>query len=572
MEVRPKSAESVVQTFLNAQEGRDFSVMAWQMSAAGEDKADSILPLFGEIEEGAIILDLGSGTGIVGEIIARRVRGVHVYSVDISQEYMERANEDMALTRLVYADVTTEFCPPDSVDGVFLSTVIHELESQKGGNGYRALVSGFNAIKPGDKIVARDFAKPERKEPIYMKIISDVGEDCPKDGKLEDIDYTRLSTRALLERFRLEFRGGGQFDYEEAEINGEKYIKILPEWAAEFYLRKDYVGNWRQELHEKYLHWTMKEAAQKLKDVGCINVEVFPDPNDWILKNRLYGKIALYEMDENGKLKEYDFPATHMKFVGTKPGAKMPVGKVVELPSVDYKELFASIKINKAEGVVEINGVKFEIADEEPLIGTKKSIFRLKNKPGQLLKVVRADTHNDHNVFKSMYQTIERQRVLREMSTPHLKVFDFDPNGPPYRYLIQEAAPEGAENAADLVRDGKLTETDIAQMAKIVNEYEKGKTWQLDTNPFSWFRVTKEDGATQMVYASSKVYRYDERWEFRRIGLLQWLNPQYVAHSQNYMAAIPRAKEYKELERFWPAGGEQIDLWKKYLDPAVSPS
>lgn len=561
--------KKILEKFRQANENRDYTTYVWQMDAAAEDKANSIFPHFGELRDGAIIVDAGSGTGKVGELAAKQFREAHVYLQDLSFELMEVADENMALARLTYGDATTEVFPPNSIDIKFFSTVGHEMESEQPGGMYRAMVVAFRELKPSGQVVVRDFAKPERKEPIYMKIISGVGENVPKDTKIEDIDYNKLSTRALLERFCLEFGDGGKFSYEEVKVNGEGYIKIEPEWAAEFYLRKDYTGNWRQELHEKYTYWTPSEAVRKLEDIGFINVQVFPDPNTYILNNRLHGKIALYEMGEDGVLQGFDFPTTHMVFVGQKPEEGTRSEKISRLPSVDYKKLFASIKIDK--GLVEINGERFKVKGEDPLVGTKKLIFRLKENPDRILKVIRSDTRNDHNVFKSMYQTIERQRILREMKTPHLAILDYDQKGPPYRYLIQEAAPEGAENVADLIKEDKLSEEDIAQIAKIVNKYEKGKTWQLDTNPFSWFRVKRKDGTTEMVYASSKVYKYDERWEFKRIGLLQWLNPVYVENSRRYSSAIPKAKEHEGLIRKWPHGDEQIDIWKKYLDPSVQP-
>lgn len=572
METISPRQRSIVEIFRKAQEGRDFSTMAWQMNAASEDKANSIFPFFKIQREGAIIVDKGSGTGQVAELAGKQFREAKIYAVDTSHEFMEMADQDKALIRLVYGNVLTQIFPDNTVDEEYFSTCLHEPESDQPGAAYTALAITFNELIPGGQVVVRDFAKPERKEPIYMKIISNVGEDVPKNAKPEDIDYTRLSTRALLERFKLEFRGGGQFDYEEVEIEGEKYIKIEPEWAAEFYLRKDYVGNWRQELHEKYMYWTPIEAVQKLNGLGYVNTKVTPDPNAYILNNRLYGKIALYEMGEDGKLKDYDFPITHMVFSGEKPDGEGKMAKPQELPFVNYKDLFATIKIDTGAGVVQIGEEKFEVIHGEPIIGTKKLIFRLKDRPKEILKVVRGDTRNDHNVFKSMFQTIERQRVLREMGTPHLPILDYDQKGPPYRYLIQEAAPEGSVNAADLIKEGKLTETDIRQIAEIVNRYEKGKTWQLDTNPFSWFRITKEDGRTEMIYASSKVYSYDERWEFRRVGLLQWLDPIYVENARRLSAAIPKEKEYETLINNWGAPNDQISSWRKYLDPQVSPA
>lgn len=263
-----------------------------------------------------------------------------------------------------------------------------------------------------------------------------------------------------------------------------------------------------------------------------------------------------------------------MMLIGEKPmenGAGEQIEPSEPIATVpDYRQLFSTIEVDHDGQLIRIGNEQFRVTGE-PIMGTKKIIYRLADYPDQVLKVVRADTHNDHNVFKSMYQIVERQPVLDQYQVPHLKILSADPNGPPYRYLIQEAAPAEAVSAAELIKSGQLSEEDSRQMADIVNRFEQGKVWQLDTNPFSWFRIPTPDGQTKMTYASGKVYRYDEQWEFRRVGLLQWLQPEYVASGENYAATIPLAKDYHHLQADWPAGSKQIDWWKKYLDPRLQP-
>jgi len=40
------------------------------------------------------------------------------------------------------------------------------------------------------------------------------------------------------------------------------------------------------------------------------------DPNEYILTNRLRGKIGLYVMGGSGNLEQIDFPTTHMLVAG----------------------------------------------------------------------------------------------------------------------------------------------------------------------------------------------------------------------------------------------------------------
>lgn len=555
-----------------ANENRDYTIYTRAMDAALEAKANSLFHHF-NVNEGDIIVDAGSGTGKLAELAAKEFRGAKVYALDISHELQERADENRALTHLVYGNAKEQNFPDNSLNIKYYSTVGHEIESFDSEGAMRtALENSLKELAPGGTLLIRDFAKPSGTEPIYMKILSGVGGDTPPpETPTAEIDYNSLSARALLELFRREFRGGGAFQYKTAAINGGEYIEISPEWAHEFYLRKDYTANWRQEIKEKYTYWTTEEAERVLEEMGFVNVRVIPDPNEYIIKNRLKGKIELYEV-KDGQLKPIPIPATHMVIVAEKPKtavSKSPTAAEQELPMIDYEKLLSSINFDEKRMTVHIGDKEFSVAPK-PLVGTKKNILTLEGGK-TVLKTARSNTHNSHGVFKSFFQIIERQNILEEAQTPHLKILEADPEGPPYRFVIQEALPKNSRSAADLIMSGELTEKDIKQMAEIVNKYELDKTWQLDTNPSSWFRVTNEDGSTQMIYVSGKVYRYDEQWEFKKIGLLQWTFREFVKNAQNYSAAIPTEKMRQNFLKEWRKDSEIISWWKKYLHPSLWP-
>ncbi len=564
--------ERLIRSFVAANERRDYGIYKRFMDAALLAKARSIFPHFGSIHEGTVIVDAGSGTGQLAELAAREFRGSKVYALDISHELLEQAAKDSSLIELLYGDAAEQNFPNNSVDIKYYSTSGHEIETFGGtGSMKRAMENTFRELRPGGRAVIRDFVKPSRKDPLLMHFISNVGlKNIPANVRLEDLDYSLLSTEALFHRFHAEFNSGNAFQYEQVEKDSLRYFRLLPEWAYEFYMRKDYTANWRQEIKEKYSYWTLEDPLTILRALGYTNIRTIEEYNDFIIDNRLAGKVGLYE-ERNGVVQPIDLPPTHMTIVAEKP--QQTTSTTIypgTIESTDYSKTLETINIDREQGVVTIDDQIFEIEGEE-ILGTKKHIFRLKNKPGHVLKVVRQDTLNTHNVFKSMYQIIERQAVLDEYKTPHVRVISHDSQKPPYRYLIQEDVPAGSINAAMLIENGELTEEDIRQMASIINKYEKGKKWQLDTNPFSWFRVKREDGNTEMVYVSNKVYLYDETWEFRKKGLLQWLDPRYIQHAQNFSAAIPTNQAYEQLQEVWEQGGNYIDEWKKYLDEDVQP-
>jgi len=570
---RSAATLALIRNFEEANRSRDFSTYNWRMDAALEAKARTIFRFFPDIITRDVIVDAGSGTGALGELAAQTFPHSKVKLLDISHELREHAGQERVFGELVFGDAAEQNFPDNSVKVKYYSTSGHEVESFGGaGRMKTAVENSFRELTPGGRLLVRDFAKPSIKGPVYMKLADIGGTDVPADMNPNDIDYSKLSQMALFKRFHQEFRGGNAFDYEQVNIGGEEYIKLDAEWAHEFYLRKDYTGNWRNEIKEKYTYWDPQQAAAILKNAGYVNVRVEPELNEYIYNNRLKDKVRLFQITDSGRLKQIDIPSTHMVVTGDKPenAAAAAVETREAYPKgIDYKKLLSSVSYDRERDEVRVGETKFKVAGP-PLIGSKKLIFRLANSPGQVLKVVRGDTFNDHNAFKSLFQSVARQKVLDELGVQHLRVVESDSAGPPYRYIIQEAAPQSAVSAADLIKQGGLTETDIKQMAEIVNKSEKGKQWQLDTNPFSWYRLPDGD-ATKMVYASAKVYHYDENWRFARVGLPQWLNPEYVKAGQNFSAVIPKLADLKHLDDVWHNRSPEAVWWKKYLDPSLQP-
>ena len=571
---KDRTREQLVAIFKQANEHRDYKIYEGAMDAALEAKARSLFPHFGDIEPGDVIVDAGSGTGKLAELAATEFREARVMALDISHELQESAGEDQSKTALVYGDAREQNFPENSIKVKYFSTSGHEVETFGGkGSMERAMQNTFKELVPGGTMIVRDFAKPSRQEPIFMEILSNTGvQNVPEGTDPKDIDYNVLSTTALFERFVREFDGGSAFAYTKVEIDGKTYIKISPEWAHEFYLRKDYTGNWRQEIKEKYTYWTPEQAEEILKKSGYTNVRVIPDPNEYIVSKRLKGKIGLHEMVD-GKLVPYDFPPTHMVVIGEKPkDEKNEEPRKGDVAGVDYQEVLSHIVYDKKEHTVRIGDQTFLVTGDEPKIGMKKMIFTLRGEPQRILKVVRPDTLSHHNTFKSMYQIVEHQKVLEAYKVPHLKILEHDSDKPPFRYVIQEAVTEGAISVAELIEQDALTPEDINQLCSVVNDLERDKQWQLDTNPHSWFRVKKENGETQLVYVSSKVYRYDERWEFRKVGLLQWTDKDYVQNAQHFSARVPTMKAYAAFQEAWETNPEFAAVWKKNLHPDIQPS
>jgi len=563
---------------LQANEGRDYTIYAWSMDAATPAKWESIKKLIIPVVPHARIIDKGAGTALLTEHIAREYPQAFVHPQDISPDLQERQEKNhLASAEPISGDVTLQCLNDNSVDVEIYSSVIHEVHSFGGPNKLQeTLRVSFNELVPGGQIIIRDFKKPESKT-VLMRILGTDGFHDIKEASTQgQIDYNKLSTRALFDRFYAEFQGGNAFDYQIIKVNGVEYIELNSVIAHEFYLHKDYTANWRQEIKETYTYWTQNEAKAALTQAGFTDIVYMEDPNEYILTNRLYGKIELYERDiETNTLNPINFPSTHMIVSGRKPYTPPEIVRNPFIIKSSYDDLIKSISINHIDSTVSCGDRIFQVQSTEPMVGTKKRVFHLKVKPGEpqlVLKVVLEDKKNQHGMFKAIYQSIKRIHILEKNKIPSLPIVEYDQDGPPYRWYIQETVPQGGVSAVDLIRNNQLTEHDVMQMCTYINTLELSREFQIDTNPFNWYRIYKADHSTEMTYIDGKVYLYDERWTFSKIGLIQWINEQFLGEKATNSAHLPTMSDYESLVDNWTTSNHPVALWfKKYLHPTLQP-
>jgi ubiquinone/menaquinone biosynthesis C-methylase UbiE len=565
--------EQEVRTAIKVPEGRDLTIYTRFMDAALKAKVESMLSRYGEIKDGAVILDIGSGTGKIAEQIARELHdlGVKVFAVDNSHDLLDIADANRSVIRLIYADATELAGVPDnSADFTMHGTIGHEINTFSGSDGLKdTLAATLRVLKPGGREVWRDFAKPEYEGQVLMKILDVDGteslEAATKDGFL---DYSLLSTRKLFEMFHSEFMGGNAFEYTIIQRDGQNYIQLPSRFAHEFCLHKDYTANWRQEIHEQYLYWTPTDAHTAFQEAGFVNISVEEDDQQYIRNTRLRGHIALYQ-DTEGPLTEVEF-LTHMVVTAEKPlGAD--VEDAQEIPEVDYKALVQTIHVDEEAGIARIGDNEFKILNKVGT-GSHKRGFVLEDGK-HVIKIVRSDRVNLHGIFKSVQQMIDRQPILKEFGVPYMPITDKDPDGPPYRYVVQERIPSGSHSAAEMILHGDLVEEDVRQMATFINAFELSKRFQIDTNPYNWYRVTQPDGTTQMTYIGGTVFSYDEMWDFKRIGLIQWCIPGFIQGSEHWESIVPKATDVDSFAKNWHSlDTPVIQWWKKYLSVTVQPA
>jgi SAM-dependent methyltransferase len=214
-----------------------------------------------------------------------------------------------------------------SMNTIHTSSLTHEIESYGSREDLLSFIKNrYEELAPGGVWVNRDVVGPKDKnETILMKLNK-------SDGRNEDFDKSFDSREALAQylkglstygrflRFALDFRKkeGYKLKYEIENTAGVEYVHITLKDACEFMSRKDYVDNWESEMHETFCFWDFEEWKQNLERVGfSVSEKSKAYTNEWIVKNRLEGRVELYK-GSTSTLEKIDFPVTNMIMLAIK--------------------------------------------------------------------------------------------------------------------------------------------------------------------------------------------------------------------------------------------------------------
>ncbi len=208
----------------------------------------------------------------------------------------------------------------NSMHTINTSSLTHEIESYGSREDLLAFIRNrYEELTLGGIWINRDVLGPDQPDEIIgMALTTEDGRN--DDWEEEFLDRHELSTYlqglstyARFLRFARDFRKkeGERFDYEWIREGGRSVIKLSLRNACEFALKKDYTDNWQSEMHEKFCFWTYADWIRELENAGFT---ILPQSNayrnEWIVKNRLEGKVSFYRL-EDGRLQPREFPVTH---------------------------------------------------------------------------------------------------------------------------------------------------------------------------------------------------------------------------------------------------------------------
>jgi ubiquinone/menaquinone biosynthesis C-methylase UbiE len=267
-----------------------------------------------------VVADMGTGSGSASHALASLYPALDVVGVDVNPQMaaLARAHYQALNLRFVCADVAVHCFLPESLDGVFDSSVLHHVTSFSRYDydaAERCLSTQVAELKTHGVLVVRDFVDPGP---------GDVLLDLPGHDGDDSDDPRRCSSAALFERFAREYRrlaDSPGFRYqaltagvESPPREGWRRYRVSRKLAVEFLLRKDYRTDWESEILEEYTYFTQERFEETFARLGLRLLASTPICNPWILRNRLTGKFAWCEA-AGGALEP---PATNYLIAGEK--------------------------------------------------------------------------------------------------------------------------------------------------------------------------------------------------------------------------------------------------------------
>ena len=323
------------------------------------------------------IADMGSGSGRGTYDLACLYGGLELVGVDINPVSVERAAREFQRPNLSYVvgDITEMVFPPESLDGVLNSSVLHHVTSFNDfdvGRVHATLDKQVAQLKTGGVIIIRDFVIPDGPERVHL--------DLPAADGSETGAVAELSTAALFELFAREWRSSVNrdapvpFTRMKSPRAGFLRYEVPLRAAAEFVLRKDYRADWATEVLEEYTYLSQSQFEESFRSLGLRIVTSRPLWNPWIVQNRFEGKFQLSNLSGA----PLPFPPTNYLIVGEKVRA----GSGVELVERQSRTLsaptFLSLKgyRHKESGqVMELAERPYQTIDVLPWFETAGQLF-----------------------------------------------------------------------------------------------------------------------------------------------------------------------------------------------------
>ena len=295
------------------------------MNSSMSEKLKQIISKFpDDIPYDSVIVDFGTGTGILAIDLALHFPNCLIIGTDYMQKYVELSFENLDIKRresgreikninfhkLDSDEKIYNFIGPDGNKKepyiIFFSSVVHEIYS------YTRVEKIMN---PLEKEIIRKNKVKECFNKCYTSLMQDgiiiIRDFCGPINRNDNLCV--LTTHEIIEK---------EFSFEEfsknfgleksSEIDSFNKFDISPILCSkikeckqdfsyltnmssvyEYIFHKDFHENWDQELNERYGFWTELEAVHLLKLAGFENICYDILSGEWIKNNRFFNKISV---------------------------------------------------------------------------------------------------------------------------------------------------------------------------------------------------------------------------------------------------------------------------------------
>ncbi|MBV8254798.1 MAG: transferase [Chitinophaga sp.] len=282
--------------------------------------------------------DIGCAAGSWMKIACEddRLHECDFYGIEVSRHLYDiclqrRHNGEFSNPSVFFAQknaVSGTVFEPGAMHTIHTSSLTHEIASYGSIEDLKAFIHHrYNELQPGGVWINRDVTGPANRHETVLLWLN----DADGDSRLPKPDTTdthilaswlaKLSTKALFQQFAKDFRQheGYVLPHTWVEIDGNTYCQLSMQDACEFLFTKDYHDNWYSEMHETFCFWNFEDWKTHLEEAGFrLDNLSHPYRNEWIVKNRLEGKVQLFRQLENGQLETIPFPDSHMLLLARK--------------------------------------------------------------------------------------------------------------------------------------------------------------------------------------------------------------------------------------------------------------
>lgn len=239
------------------------------MSRITPHKAELIMPW---VQSGRSIVDVGCADAAFTVWLTQK--SIATLGIDISPEVVRQAKIEHPNVSFEVADVR-DFS--HITDQVICSSVLHEVYSY--GNGIesvkQALTNIYKNLTRNGRLIIRDFIRPE-------------------NASGQSVTLRHYKSDMVKGHTFYDFANVASHDYPEY-----RDYPVNMRIAYEFMFHKDYHENWETEIKETYGFWEFSQAKTLLTNCGFKIIHTAEMDNEWIVQNRLNGKIELMSGGRN---------------------------------------------------------------------------------------------------------------------------------------------------------------------------------------------------------------------------------------------------------------------------------